>query len=144
MRTVGKKIYATSAEIEQIILKTLEGKFDKEFRLYLPDSEYYLAPRNDVDKILEKSSVDLNQWIAEMFDCDDFAICLKADFAKAAYKQGKRRAPYSMGIVWGMLPGPHAINWFVGVDQQVYFIEPQSDEIFEPRPSDRNIWLMLA
>jgi hypothetical protein len=43
-----------------------------------------------------------------------------------------------------MLPGPHAINWMVNDDKKLRFIEPQSDEIFFPRKTDKEIYFMIV
>jgi hypothetical protein len=37
----------------------------------------------------------------------------------------------------------HAMNWIIDDKKKLWFIEPQSDEIFSPRETDRNIYFML-
>ena len=95
-------------------------------------------------EIIENSATDRMRWVKERFDCDDFALVLKSHFCEAAYKDGDRRPAHCFGIVWGMLPGPHAINWMLNADRVLRFVEPQSDDVFLPRDSDRRIRFMMA
>jgi len=139
-----KKKYLTSGELRVIVSEQLKGKLQRNFGFYIADGEYYCPPLQDAKSIIKASSVDKNTWVRERFDCDDFAHVLKAHFAEAAYKNGKRRAAHCFGVVWGMLPGPHAINWMVNDDLKLRFIEPQSDKIFAPRKQDKDIWFMLV
>jgi hypothetical protein len=114
------------------------------FNLYLGDEKYYCTPLKDAREIIKASAVDRMNWVEERFDCDDFALVLKAHFAEAAYKDGKRRAAHCFGIVWGSLPTPHAINWMLNADRRLRFVEPQNNRIFLPRRNDKDIYFMLA
>jgi len=69
---------------------------------------------------------------------------LKNYFAEAAYKNGRRRAAHCCGVVWGSLPTPHAINGMVNSDLKLRFVEPQTDRIFLPRRTDKEIYFMLV
>jgi hypothetical protein len=138
------KVYLSADKIRQLITKQLEGKFDKSIMIYLADSEYYCAPLDDIKEVISNSRLDKNTWVAERFDCDDFAHVLKAHFCESAYSDGKRRTAHAFGVVWGNLPDPHAINWVVTSDMKLRFVEPQSDEIFIPRPTDKDIYFMLS
>ncbi len=154
------KSYLSTDAVEKIIRETLKGKLAQGFDLYLGDGEYYCPPIADVQEILQASALDRKTWVEERFDCDDFAYVLKAHFCEAAYTDGQRRAAHCFGIVWGMLPGPHAINWVISQDILVmglpptpakqasgpvlYFVEPQNDKIYSPRVDDTSIWMMIA
>jgi len=143
-----KKVFLTSNDVEVIIRTKLKGKLKwglcTGFKLYLADGEYYAPPKKDVQRVLKETTTNQFQWTKETFDCDDFAKVLCAEFAKDAYRNSKRRPPYCLGFVWGKLPGPHAINWFIDSKKELYFIEPQTDGIFLPRKTDKGIWLMVA
>ena len=144
--TRGDKVFITRAELRDIIADKLDGKLSDKFSFRIADSEFYCTPLDDAREILEQSTVDRRQWSPETFDCDDFAHVLKAHFAEASYKDGERRPPHCFGIVWGMLSSPfftHAMNWMIDENREFWFIEPQSDEIFKPRETDRNIYFML-
>jgi len=137
-------VYVDNAEVKRILKERLGAKLSRTSKIYLPDTLYYLPPKSDAENILRVSVLDSKKWTSEVFDCDDFSYVLKAEFCQDAYRQGKRRAPYCMGIVWGLLPTPHAINWVITDDKQLYFIEPQTDAVFLPRATDKEIWLLLA
>lgn len=141
---MGDKVYLKKKEVRRIIRKATRCKRKIWNRIYLPDAEYYLPPMADVDRVLAESAVNRKRWVEERFDCDDFAKVLAADFARDAYKDGTRRSAYCMGVVWGQLPGPHAINWVITDDKRLHFIEPQNDQVFKPRKTDKGIWLIMA
>jgi len=142
-RSDALKVYITDDELRRIIADQLGPKLNRSIGLYIADSEYFCTPEEDAREIIAQSTLDRKTWVEERFDCDDFAHVLKAHFAEAAYKDGKRRAAHCFGVVWGMLPGPHAINWMVNSDGVLRFVEPQTDEIFLPRGIDRDIFFML-
>ena len=137
-------IYLTAAEVKAKLKEQLASKFSRDAKIYLPDTEYYCPSVSYTKKVLEESDLDKYLYSPARFDCDDYAICLKAAFAEDAYRNGIRRAPHAFGVVWGYLPGPHALNFVINDDGIVRFIEPQTDSIFFPRETDKGIWLMLA
>ena len=141
---MNEKLYIKNYELRGLINDQLAEKLGSSFQLYIADGEYYSPSLNDAERIIKQSKIDRYDWIRERFDCDDFALVLKSEFALDAYRQTKRRAPYCFGIVWGMLPGAHAINWMVNDDRKLRFIEPQTDGIFFPRANDKDIWFMMA
>ena len=142
--TPEDKKFIYSADLRTLISRKLGQKLDRNFGLYIADGEYYCTPVDDAREIIENSALDRQTWVRQRFDCDDFAHVLKAHFAQAAYADGKRRAAHCFGVVWGMLPGPHAINWMVNDDLKISFVEPQTDEVFFPREDDQDIWFMLV
>jgi hypothetical protein len=142
--TRDDKKFISSADLRTLISRQLGEKLDRNFGLYIADGEYYCTPVDDAREVIENSALDRQTWVRQRFDCDDFAHVLKAHFAQASYADGKRRAAHCFGVVWGMLPGPHAINWMVNDDLKLRFIEPQTDEIFFPREDDKDIWFMLV
>jgi len=133
-------------KVMKILRRDLSGKWSKNRKVaqLLADDEYWAGPEEAYFKIIKQSKVDQEKWIAEKHDCDDFAHLLKADFIEAAYKDGKRRRPYCFGIVWGMLPRLHAINWYIPDDLKLRFCEPRNDKVFYPRETDKDIFLVLA
>jgi hypothetical protein len=139
-----RKVYISGYELRQQIVRQLGRKLRRNFGLYVADGEYYCTPLRHARQIIRLSSVDRKRWVRNRFDCDDFAHVLKAHFAEASYRNGRRRAAHCFGIVWGMLPGHHAINWMINSDMKLRFIEPQNDRIFMPRRTDRDIYFMLV
>ncbi len=137
--------------VSEIIKEQLKGKFVRRRRWFsfypvyppfLPDAEYWAAPKFIYEEIIQTSIIDQRKYVSERGDCDDFALLLKADFVRASWKSGERRRPYCFGEVWGKLPGPHAINWFIDDTETLYFVEPQDDKVFLPRETDKDIFLI--
>lgn len=143
-KTAVTKIYISAVEVRQIITHQLGAKLAKNFGLYMGDDDYFCTPLKDAEEIIANSAVDRHKWVAERFDCDDFALVLKAHFAEASYANGKRRKAHCFGIVWGNLPTPHAINWMINDDKVLRFVEPQKEIVFAPRQADENIFFMLV
>ncbi|UCE60677.1 MAG: lectin MOA-related protein [Phycisphaerales bacterium] len=140
----ARKKYITGTQARLIVATRLGRKLALNFGMYVADGKYFCTPLSEARDIIRRSAVDRKRWVSERFDCDDFAHVLKAHFAEAAYKNGNRRASHCFGIVWGSLPGPHAINWMINSDGVLRFVEPQNDRIFLPRATDRNIYFMLV
>ncbi len=137
-------IYLKNTHIESIIKNKLKGKLSGSCKFRFGDGRYFCPKLRDAKTIISATHVDQRIWIAERFDCDDFALLLKSEFVKDAYRHGNRRAAHCFGIVWGSLPGPHAINWMINDDMKFRFIEPQNDAVFSPRSTDRNIYFMFT
>ena len=138
------KVYISAEKVEKIIRRQLAGKLDDTFELHIADGKYFCPPVREAREIIDESALDKKEWVDERFDCDDFAVVLKAHFAEAAYAEGKRRSAHCFGIVWGELPDYHAINWMINADLKLRFVEPQLDTIYRPKKSDKGIWFMLA
>ncbi len=136
-----------SDEVEGIIRKTFGKRFTDDFSLQIHDEQYYCPNIDDVTTILEKNTVDKQEYIEDVFDCDDYALILKAFFIKQAYKNKKRRYPYCLGIIMGgKLLGdiPHAINFVITDKLKLLLIEPQQDQILEPTSLDREIYFVYV
>lgn len=147
-RTPGKKstgIYLAVEEVEKTLRAAVGDLMDEEARIHLGDSRYFLPELSEVREIVQATAVDRRKWVEERFDCDDFAWILKSHFVEAAYKDGQRRAAHCVGVVWGLIRGePHAVNWVLTSDRIFRFIEPQTDEIWQPTEDDREIWMMIS
>ena len=137
-------VYLTSLQVRKALKEQLAGKLASGSKIYLPDLEYYCPSVVYTKKILSESTLDAKIWMPGYFDCEDFSYVLKADFSIDAYRNGVRRAAHCMGIVFGLLPGPHAKNWVLNDDGVVRFIEPQNDTIAPPKETDSGIWMILA
>ena len=134
--TSGETI-STSA-LEALIESKLEGKLSNKWCLHAADTDYFLPSLAKAKTIVNESRmVELarpsgTKLRAQSFDCDDFALLLKARFAYAAYREPTKyqNQPYCFGIVWGMLPFPfpHSMNWVVTDEREFHFIEPQKQE----------------
>jgi hypothetical protein len=139
-----ERVFASNEEVRRIIANTLGTRLSPEFRLFLGDNRYYLPPLADAQQIIANSGLARAEYMPETFDCDDFALVLKAHFCEAAYKNFQRRPPHCMGMIWGELPHVHAINWMINSDYRLRLIEPQTGEVFEIKPEHKNVTFMLA
>ncbi len=137
-------IYISKQEVENIIKQQLTGKLRKDYKFYGSDKNYFCPTVEYAKEVIELSSVDRYNWIKERFDCDDFALLLKADFAKCAYASNSLTASFCFGMIWGLLPESHVINWMINDDKKLRFIEPQTDEIYFPGSNHHNIWLIIV
>ena len=140
----SEKTYIKAAELRVLLTKALGKKLADQYTMRFADGSYFCPPLSEAKKIIKASRLDKKTWVEERFDCDDFAHVLKAHFAEAAYKNGKRRAAHCFGVVWGSLPTAHAINWMVTDDLKLRFVEPQSDAIYSPKSTDKDIYFMLV
>jgi len=99
----------------------------------LYDSPYYLAPNEDILRIVEAARIDQLQYVEEISDCDDFHRKLVTAFLNDAYREidGKkvRRPPYLFGIAES---AGHAFNFYFAEDGLLRFLEPQTSEVFMP------------
>ncbi len=135
--------------LRELIKKQLKGKLENNDVLNvlkMADTKYYLTPLGKAKEIILKSKVNKKIWVSKQyFDCDDYALVLKAHFAEASY-ESKIDYAHCFGIAWGMLPFPfpHSLNWMVNDDKKLRFVEPRSDKIFMPRTKDKNIYFMLV
>ena len=129
----------SAKDLEAFLRSQLEGKLVNGLRLHAADTDYFLPSLDTVKTILSQSrmkelaSPSDDKLNAQSFDCDDFSLLLKARFAYAAYREPQKyqNRPYCFGIVWGLLPFPfpHSMNWVVTDDMELYFIEPQREEV---------------
>jgi len=117
----------------QSLLAMFQGVFK------LADQNYNEIDSTLIGEILEKDKTDLEKYVAEFFDCDDFAFRLMGVF-----HQDLRTAAMPIFITWIGLPDGfgHAVlsyphNGFV------YIIEPQNDEIY-PVPLEWSLLLLCG
>ena len=136
-------MYISRSELETLVNSSLEGTFTEHFKLHISDEEYFLPSVEESRRLMQESKIADYQWYDEVFDCDDFAIMLKAHFCKDAYKHHKRRHSHCLGIIWGMVPRPHALNWVVNDDMKLRFIDPMYGDIYFPEETARHIWMMI-
>ncbi len=143
---MAKKI-RTAGWLKRKLRRATRYRKRVDYRIYLPDAKYFLPPLKDIKEILARDHIDRVRWRPEVFDCDDFARVLDAEFAKTALTDTSRRYPYAAGRIYGLFPGPHAINWVFTDREQFYLIEPQTDGVFKLRSKpkrDKGIWLIQA
>ena len=120
-------IIISGQELRTILINKLKNKLDINICFQIIDKTYYLPSKKYVQDILEIDQLNYRKYKSDTFDCDDFSFLSNSTFIELTYKDDVRRAPFSYGIVFGLITTPHAINVFVDDKEDVYFIEPQSD-----------------
>lgn len=93
--------------------------------IFIGDKSYYPCFFKDIENFLNLNTIDKRKYIPEKHDCDNFSWSL---MGKASYiLQG-----FAFGIVWAHTPtGNHALNFFIDNDNKIWYVEPQTDEIFQ-------------
>lgn len=120
-------------EITKMIEQALANKFHSTYSLRLGDSAYYLPTLEEVNQIVHSTRRARRSWIAERYDCDDFAYVLKAYASSVAYINNELRLGLCCGIVWGKfrwISEFHACNWVITADRVFRLIEPQDDNMY--------------
>ena len=102
-------------------------------QLYKADAKYRAMEYHVLKTIWDNSGLDDFEWKREKFDCDDFAICYKAEVAKWCYRTEASIPDACLcGIIWGKRTTPagqqegHAFNFSVDPFGKLILIEPQT------------------
>lgn len=138
---------ATSPVLQGVIKKKLGRKLLRGTVVHLGDGTFYLPAVVEVQAILAASESDRRSWMAERFDCDDFAYVLKAEMSVHAYEHAGLKFGLCVGMAWGIFDwvnGMHAVNWFIANDGDLRFIEPQGDVIHDASHCLGDISMVLA
>lgn len=88
--------------------------------IYLSDTVYYLSNLEDINEFLRIDQTNKIGFVPEERDCDDFSFRLMGQFSVPEW------SGIALGIVWTDI---HALNFFIDQNQEVWFIEPQTDDI---------------
>ena len=130
--------YYTGQEIRKIMNQTYPNLNVQ----YYADLHYMALDLEDLCRIwknesaLDQSSLGSYRWKRERFDCDDFAVCLKAQVAKYSYNQSFGKGGSLCGIVWGRNDNSaHAFNFTVDRFGKLILFEPQTGYTI-----DTNAW----
>lgn len=95
-------------------------------RVYL-DRSSYLTSKDEYMKFIHANDVDKGIYITDKHDCDDFAIALWG-----ALKSSQQWSKMAFGLIFVHWEGHgnHAVNFFVDSNMDVYYVEPQTDEVW--------------
>lgn len=88
--------------------------------LFLSDNSYLLCRKSDIVSFLVRDKTNRQEYVAEKYDCDDFAYRLMGQITVPGWSD------LAFGLVW---TDRHALNGYVGEDSELYFVEPQADVI---------------
>ena len=150
----------SGAEVKAMVSASTRGRWTRhngKFQDYA-DNSYYLPLRSELSALV--SQVEMPRGIAtpEAFDCDDFALLMKArvseQFVKGLYrKSGARRRALCFGIAWAKFSNPpangvdHALNWSLVSTREgpeLVFVEPQTSKLHPHTVLLADLKLVLA
>lgn len=92
--------------------------------VYLSDTKYKLYSDADINTVLTSDLTDLEVWISQYFDCDDFA-----QVVAGVVNSKLKGVPF--GILW--FKGQriyHAVNCYYSPEGKMRVVEPQTDHVF--------------
>lgn len=117
--------YLTSRkQIEPRSVVNTYGQFD----LVCADEAYYALSKRDWNAVLalvfEQVRKVLNTWVAEISDCDDWALLMAALMSSAFKKSGVERQG-AFCVIWSNC---HAYNGYVTNERKLYLFEPQNGQ----------------
>ncbi len=94
-------------------------------RNYLSDKSYMIPRQKDIEEFLKIHIFKFRKYVPEKYDCDNYSFSLMGMFTNLM-------SGYAIGIVWVTKPSgtKHALNFFINKDNQMIYIEPQSNKIF--------------
>lgn len=132
----------SDADVRMIFQSQLGTKLHKHVLVILSDATYTTISADKITEIYRKSELRGFKYRNEVQDCDDAALLMKAALVKDVGDSWSVKYPYAAGIVYGHIPTPHAINWFITPEKNILFMEPQSGEIFQPKGT--NIFFLFS
>jgi len=88
--------------------------------IFLSDRNFKLCAYDDIAWFLAQDQTNKLEYVAEKYDCDDFAYRLMGQFSVPGWSD------LAFGLVW---TEKHAMNIIVAEDKKIFFIEPQSDKL---------------
>ena len=128
----------SSAEIKAI----LSAAAGTHVSFYMADEWYWCPTREAVEAQLKATWIDQYRYIPGASDCDKFAALLRAWMIQERIRAiAKKQVPaseyfgWSFGEAWMRSPA-HAINAAVLDTEEVMFIEPQTDGIWNYAPKN--------
>lgn len=133
------------SDIREIIQQSLKSS-----DIHIVDGKYGCYPKSEVERFLKSDVIDKLKYHKERFDCDNFALALAGREAEW-YAGGVNESGSAFGIVHGDIrkketdtkKRPHAINFFIDDEGELWLIEPQNDKMFKPT-SNSTFWFTLC
>lgn len=91
--------------------------------IFISDRHLDLCTDEEVQEFLAKDLTEKEEYIAELFDCEQFSFML---FCSAKKYFARKRKNVAFGVIW---TANHALCLFVNQEMKVKYIEPQNDQI---------------
>jgi len=109
-------------ELNKLLKKKLPQAMWTKATIYLVDRTYQLISKAEMERFLKQDLTDLQEYVAEFHDCDDFSWALLGSISAKEWS----------GIAFGFaFSNTHAFNIFVSDEKEVYIVEPQRDLIWK-------------
>ena len=90
---------------------------------YLWDSKFFFVSHEDWGRVFGKVLLNLPKYVAEKFDCEQYALLVTA-------RVGETFKLNTCGIAIGQSPmGYHGFNIFLS-EHGLFYLEPQTGEVF--------------
>lgn len=132
-----KRMSLSSADVLTVVLNN--PHIAPNFRPYQVDGEYLILPPSVLRTIWGSTGLDTDNqlWRPQIFDCDDFALIMKAAVAKWGNDNWKAdNFAVFCGLMLGVdnqnPPNGHAYNFTISDDHsQVVFFEPQTGDFMD-------------
>ena len=125
------KVILHASDIQRILSEKLPGA-----RLTIPDKSYYCTDVSEIERFLKTDPTNYHKYRSEAYDCDDFAAVLLGK-SKEWVMRSSLDYPLAFGMVHGDIRNseddnevrPHALNFFIDNDTNVWLVEPQNDKV---------------
>ena len=128
----------TASQVVALFDKPIEGDVViKVADMHVTDRTFKLVDIDHLRGFLVGNPVSERKYVKERHDCDDFAYILQGDMTR-----------WDSDLAFGIIHGrnangdSHAWNVCIGIDRKIYFIEPQTDEVWKP-DGEWKMWLYL-
>ncbi len=104
--------------------KTIEKLFGFK-NVFCSDGAYKIPKKQDIIEFLKLHIFRFRKYVPEKYDCDNYSFSLMGMFTNLM-------SGYAIGIVWVHAPeGNHALNFFINKNLKIWYIEPQTNVIFQ-------------
>ena len=128
--------------------KRVCGDFNlKWYQCWIKDKRLWVPKLEDIHAFLNDTSVEMEQYYSEIFDCDDFATCVLCECRKwVAERQFKYSAPWTLMSVSGTLCRGMVMShtWNLCLTEDgFYHLESMmgADRLWKHNPEENKIFL---
>lgn len=90
--------------------------------IYISDNSYKLCSKADMEAFLAYDDTDKRLYVGEWYDCDDFTYRLMGQLSVPEWEKT------AYGTIW---TDAHAFMCFIDDTGKLWFIEPQTDTLFD-------------
>ncbi|RSD36501.1 MAG: hypothetical protein CI952_18 [Methanohalophilus sp.] len=118
-----------NSEFRELVREQLDSLNDITY--WLPDGHYKLVHKEHFERWLALNPTDKRKYVKTVHDCDDFESILSGDV-------NEWDSDLAFGGVWVVYKNSdgdwcgHAVNFFIDMEYNIWFVEPQTDDIFRP------------